>query len=173
MWNSTLKGLILVDWMNCYYRIYVKSHLYIKSTMCKNDNDIETIIRTEKLFYKLTLMWAYRRFFDIDFLKCHFNSWKFINIHALLVSKLSIKGLFLLLWFTNLTICWQNIFFSESIFVLGNRIDNLTIRKVTWFCIETLADSYSYFKQNHEDPLNRIIKKLQAALRTEVTFSYC
>ena len=65
--------------------------------MCKNDNDIETIIRTEKLFYKLTLMRAYRRFFDIDFLKCHFNSRKFINIHALLVSKLSIKGLFLLL----------------------------------------------------------------------------
>ena len=32
---------------------------------CKKDNQTEAIIRIEKLFYKLTLKWAYRRFFDM------------------------------------------------------------------------------------------------------------
>ena len=70
-----------------------------------------------------------------------------------------------MLKFPNLTYCGQTIFSLSAVFVLmGNRIDSLTIRKVTWFCLETLTYLYSYSKQNHEDPLNRIIKTLYRAL---------
>ena len=39
-----------------------------------------------------------------------------------------------MLKFLNLAFCWQTIFSMSVVFVLmENRIDNLTIRKVTWF----------------------------------------
>ena len=55
--------------LNYYCYIYFK-HITIKKAQyaemkkCKNNNDTETIMRAEKLFHKLTLMWAYKRFFD-------------------------------------------------------------------------------------------------------------
>lgn len=81
-----------------------------------------------------------------------------------------------ILQFTNLNFCWQlrnNVFFSVSFLALEIRIDNLTIQRVTWFCLETLRYLYSYPKQNHEHLLNRIVKTLYTALRTILFFSYC
>ena len=78
---------------------------------------------------------------------------------ALTLGNFSILRVLFLLRSTNLTFCWQKFLFSEFLLALENGIDNLTIRKVTWFCLETFdvfvflfqAESWSktLFKQNN------------------------
>ena len=76
-------------------------------------------------------------------------------------NRLESRNLFLLR-FTNLTFCWQNFFFSESFSALENGIDSLTIRKVMWFCLETLVYSRIPISSRimKKCPLNRTIKTL-------------
>ena len=54
----------------------------------------------------------------------------------------------------------SNVFFSVVFLAFEVQIEKLIIRRVTWFCAETLTYLYSYSKENHKDPLSSIMNRI-------------